>query len=200
MPTTILIAGGGPAALEAALTLHRLAGERVTTTLLAPGTHFIYRPLSVLAPFAGGPAPGYPLERIAADASFVHRPGALASVDATAHTILTTEGERIAYDVLLVATGAPPARWLPGAVTFAGSLGDEEAVHGLVQDVEAGYARRIAFVVPSGGAWPLPLYELALMLAARAFEMGVAPELHSSRPRRRRSRCSAPSPRARSKR
>jgi sulfide:quinone oxidoreductase len=132
----------------------------------------------VLAPFAGGAAPGYPLERIASDAGFVHRPGALASVDAFAHTVLTTEGERIGYDVLLVATGATPVGWLPGAIAFAGSPGDEEAVHGLVQDVEAGYTRRVAFVVPSGGAWPLPLYELALMLAARAFEMGVAPELH----------------------
>jgi sulfide:quinone oxidoreductase len=178
MRTTVLIAGGGPAALEAALTLHRLAGEHVTTTLLAPGTDFVYRPLGVLAPFAGGAAPGYPLERIAADAGFVHRPGALASVDAPAHTVLTTEGERIDYDVLLVAAGAVPIPWLPGAIAFAGSPGDEEAVHGLVQDVEAGYTRRVAFVVPSGGAWPLPLYELALMLAARAFEMGVAPELH----------------------
>ena len=38
MPTNVLIAGGGPAALEAALALHRLAGERVSTTLLAPET------------------------------------------------------------------------------------------------------------------------------------------------------------------
>ena len=32
MPTNVLIAGGGPAALEAALALHRFAGDRVATT------------------------------------------------------------------------------------------------------------------------------------------------------------------------
>ena len=31
MPTNVLIAGGGPAALEAALALHRFAGDRVAT-------------------------------------------------------------------------------------------------------------------------------------------------------------------------
>ena len=65
MPTNVLIAGGGPAALEAALALHRLAGDRVATTVLAPESHYTYRPLSVLSPFAAGSATTYPLDRIA---------------------------------------------------------------------------------------------------------------------------------------
>ena len=56
MPTNVLIAGGGPAALEAALALHRFAGDRVATTVLAPESHYTYRPLSVLSPFAAGSA------------------------------------------------------------------------------------------------------------------------------------------------
>ena len=72
MPTNVLIAGGGPAGLEAALALHRLAGDRVATTVLAPEAEFIYRPLSVLSPFAAGGATTYPLDRIAADADFTH--------------------------------------------------------------------------------------------------------------------------------
>jgi sulfide:quinone oxidoreductase len=43
-----------------------------------------------------------------------------------------------------------------------------EAFHGLLQDVEGGYIRAIAFVSPGRMAWPLPIYELALMTAARA--------------------------------
>src|SRR5688500_8441952 len=44
-------------------------------------------------------------------------------------------------------------------------------MHGLIQDVETGYVERVAFIVPSGVTWPLPLYELALMTARRAREM-----------------------------
>jgi sulfide:quinone oxidoreductase len=178
MPTNVLIAGAGPAALEAALVLHRLAGEHVCTTMLAPDADFTYRPLSVLAPFAAGAATGYSLERIAADAGFDHCRSALASVDPAAHTVETADGERIAYDVLLVAAGATPAQTLPGATMFTGSAADAEALHGLVQDVEGGYTHRVAFVVPADSTWPLPLYELALMLAERAFEMSAAVELH----------------------
>ncbi|HEX6020439.1 MAG TPA: FAD-dependent oxidoreductase [Solirubrobacter sp.] len=178
MPTNVLIAGGGPAALEAALALHRLAGERVSTTLLAPEPTLTYRPLSVLAPFAAGSAPDYPLAQMAADAGFTHHRGRLASVDPDAHTVLTDAGECLSYDVLLVAPGARAVKPFPRASTYTGSDADQEMVHGIVQDVEGGYLRRLAFVVPVGSSWPLPLYELALMLGERAQDMGVDPELH----------------------
>ena len=44
-----------------------------------------------------------------------------------------------------------------GAVAFTGSLTDQERLHGIVQDVEGGYLRSLAFVVPPGATWPLPL-------------------------------------------
>jgi sulfide:quinone oxidoreductase len=34
----------------------------------------------------------------------------------------------------------------------------DELLHGLIQDIEGGYVRRLAFVIPSGKAWPLPIY------------------------------------------
>jgi sulfide:quinone oxidoreductase len=169
----VLIAGGGTAALEAALALRRLAGDRVAVTVLAPEAEFNYRPRSVLSPFAAGGATRYPLARIAADAGFTHVRDRLASVDTAEHTVVTVTGEQIPYGVLLVASGARPVEALPGAVTFTGSLTDQERVHGIVQDVEAGYVRRVAFVVPAAATWPLPLYELALMLAERADSMGM---------------------------
>ena len=178
MPTNVLIAGGGPAALEAALALRRLAGDRVSLTLLAPEADLTYRPLSVLAPFAAGGATTYPLERMAADIGFTHVRGRLASVDPAAHTVTTVAGERMGYDALLIASGARPSEPFPAATAFAGSLTDQERLHGIVQDVEGGYLHRIAFVVPSGATWPLPLYEIALMLAERAYEMGSDVELH----------------------
>ena len=178
MPTNVLIVGGGPAALEAALALHRLAAGRVATTLLAPESDLTYRPLSVLAPFAAGSATTYPMQRIAADAGFSHHRGRLERVDVVNHTVVTVADEPLTYEKLLIASGARAVEPFRGATMFTGSLTDQERLHGLVQDVEEGYTRRVAFVVPPGSSWPLPLYELALMLAERAYEMCATLELH----------------------
>jgi sulfide:quinone oxidoreductase len=42
----------------------------------------------------------------------------------------------------------------------------------LLRDLDEGYAKRIAVVVPPGAVWPLPAYELALMTAGEARAMG----------------------------
>ena len=44
-------------------------------------------------------------------------------------------------------------------------------LHGLVQDVEGGYVRRLAIVIPAPMPWPFPAYELALMASERAWDM-----------------------------
>src|SRR6478735_8054459 len=178
MPMNVLIAGGGPAALEAALALHRLAGDRVTTTVLAPESEYTYRPLSVLSPFAAGGATTYSLARIATEAGCTHVRGRLRRVDPLAHTVETVTGESLTYDALLMASGAWPRAAFTQAITFIGSLTDQQQLHGIVQDVEDGYLHSVAFVVPSGRVWALPLYELALMLAERAYSMCARLELH----------------------
>jgi sulfide:quinone oxidoreductase len=90
--------------------------------------------------------------------------------------VLLEDGGFVAWDRLVIAMGAPRVAVYDHATTFRGE-NDVQAVHGLVQDVEMGVARRIAFVVPAGVAWSLPLYELALMTARRAFEMNMDVEL-----------------------
>ena len=69
------------------------------------------------------------------------------------------------YDVLLVACGAVPVPALPGAATFRGPA-DVEMVRSLLDELEAGAVRSVAFTVPWGVVWSLPAYELALMTAA----------------------------------
>ena len=164
-PLRVLIAGGGVAALEAALALRHLAEERVEIGLLAPETHFWYRPLAVLEPFGGGHVHGLELAEFAEACGAVFTLGALASVDAEAHTVLTVAGAEIDYDALVIATGASAVGAIPGALTFRGPA-DTASFRDLVAEVERGLVRRLVFAVPGGVVWPLPLYELALQTAA----------------------------------
>ena len=170
--TNVLVAGGGVAALEAVLALRVQAGERVAMTMLAPDEHFVYQALSVGEPFALGHAKRYPLAEAAERIGLDLHAGALASVDPAARAARTSDGAELHYDALLLALGAGREPAFDHALTFRGQE-DGEVARGLVQDVEGGYVRRIAFVVPPGHAWSLPLYELALMTAARAREMSV---------------------------
>ena len=168
----VLIAGGGVAGLEAMLALRELAGDRVQMTVLAPNEHFVYRPLAVREPFSYGTARRYPLAPIVSDAGAELHAGELARVDRATQTAHTTDGAALEYDALLLALGARLTTRYKHAVTVDDRTMDE-ALRGLIQDVEDGYLNRIAFVSPGRMAWPLPLYELALMSAARAFDAGV---------------------------
>jgi sulfide:quinone oxidoreductase len=49
-PRDVVVAGGGPAALEACLAVRAIARERVRLTLLAPEPWFSYRPANVPDP------------------------------------------------------------------------------------------------------------------------------------------------------
>jgi DNA-directed RNA polymerase subunit K/omega len=174
--TRVVVAGGGVAALEAVLALRALAGDSVSMTMLAPDEHFVYQPMSVQEPFALGPAKHYPLARVAEDVGLDLRRGALASVDPGGRSVTTSEGQTLSYDALLVAVGAGREPAYEHVLTFRGEE-DAERAHGLVQDIEAGYVKRVAFVVPPGHAWSLPLYEIALMTARRARETSAGIEL-----------------------
>jgi len=171
----VLIAGGGAAALEAAFRLQRVAELRVRTTILAPDDYLATHAMAVLVPFAAGAVPHVSLAGLASDAGARLSRGRLASVDTAAHQVITADGTAIDYDALLVAVGAIPHAH-PHALTFGGPRTDER-MHGLIQDVEEGFVRRIAFIVPEGATWPVPLYELALLTAERAYDMCLTPEL-----------------------
>ncbi len=166
-----MIAGGGVAALEGALALRDLAGDRVAIEMLAPSAEFVYRPMAVREPFAYGPAHRYPLADIARDAGVTLRQEGFAWVDAPSRTAHTDAGEALSYDALLLALGARIQTRYPHAHTVDDRHLDD-ILHGLVQDVEAGYVTRLAFVVPGRMGWQLPIYELALMTMARAYEAG----------------------------
>jgi sulfide:quinone oxidoreductase len=169
-PHRVVIAGGGVAGLEAMLALHALAGDRVQTTLVEPRAELVLDAGSVSAPFGAAAPHRYDLESICADHGAQLATGALERVTGHPPSITTRAGEELPFDSLVVAVGARRAPAYYTVTTFRGTR-DVELVHGLVQDLEGGYLRRLAFVVPSGVTWPLPLYELALMTAERADTM-----------------------------
>jgi sulfide:quinone oxidoreductase len=168
----VLIAGGGVAALETALALKDLAPGLTEVTVIAPNTEFVYRPMVVREPFAYGRARRYPLAPIVGDAAATLLPGELAWIDPAVQSIHTKAGESIEYDALVLALGASITERYEHALTI-NDRDLDETMHGLIEDVESGYVHRLAFVSPGRMAWPLPLYELAMMTAGRAYDMGV---------------------------
>jgi sulfide:quinone oxidoreductase len=168
----VIVAGGGVAALETALALRQLAPDLTATTVIAPNAEFAYRPMAVREPFAYPRANSCPLAPIVRDAGAELLADELAWVDADRHTLHTKAGNAVEYDALVLALGARACPRYKHAVTVDDRRMDE-TLHGLVQDVELGYIHRLAFVSPGRMAWQLPLYELALMTAGRAYDMDV---------------------------
>jgi len=168
----VIIAGGGVAALETALALRELAPDHIDVTVIAPNTEFVYRPMTVREPFAYGSAHRYPLAPIVGDAGAKLLSDALAWVDPTGQIVHTEAGEEIAYDALVLALGAKAIPLYRHAITIDDKRLDEQ-LHGLIQDIEGGYIHSLAFVAPGRMPWQLPLYEIAMMTAGRAYDMGI---------------------------
>jgi sulfide:quinone oxidoreductase len=169
----VLVVGGGVAGLEAALALRALGAGRVGVEILAPELHFFYRPLAVSEPFGGEPVRRWELADLARSAGADFTPGELARLDAEGHTAHLLHGPPIGYDAVVLACGARPETAVPGSLTFRGPA-DVDALRRLVDALEHGELHRLAFVVPTGIVWPLPLYELALQTAAELERRGVA--------------------------
>jgi sulfide:quinone oxidoreductase len=167
----IVIAGGGVAGLEGLLALHAMASDRVRLTLVAPDREFSYRPLAVAEPFALGHAHRVPLSRFAEETSAELVIDAVVEVDDAGRQVRLRDGRMLGFQALLLAPGGRAAAGVKGATTWWPG-GDSEDYGGLLRDIDEGYTKRLAIVVPLGAVWPLPAYELALMTAGEARQMG----------------------------
>src|ERR1035441_2920392 len=168
----VVIAGGGVAGLEAALALGELAPGLTATTVLAPNSEFVDRLVPVGEPSPSPQPNRYALEPIVRDAGAELVADELAWVDPVKRVVHTRSDGELEYDVLVLALGARITPRYKHAITIDDRQLDE-TLHGLIQDVEEGYVKSVAFVAPGRMAWPLPLYELALMTSTRAFDMDV---------------------------
>jgi sulfide:quinone oxidoreductase len=167
----VLIVGGGVAALEAALALDALAAEHVDVELVAPERSFAYRPLLVAEPFAARQGRTFPLRRLAEAAGAGFRQAVVTGVDSDRHVVRTLAGDELSLDLLLLALGALPRAAVEGALSFRGPT-DAEALAQMLEEAAAGEIGSIAFALPGGAGWPLPLYELALLTRAQLVDRG----------------------------
>jgi sulfide:quinone oxidoreductase len=171
-PFEVVIAGGGIAALEATLALHALAPGRTRTRLVAPNRSFVDPALSVAAPFGGTEERSWDVAEIARRHGATASVDTVESVDPRARTVRTGSGSELGYDALLLAPGARRVPAIDGALTFGGPDAVGALTH-VVREAEAGYVQSIAFAVPAGVTWTLPVYELALMTAAHLARRGI---------------------------
>ncbi len=164
----VVIAGGGVAALEAALTLDEAARDRVRLTILSPAEDFVYRPMAVLEPFVNRPPRRLPLSKVAAELGARLERDTLAAVDTGRKVVTTGTGAELSYDALLVAVGAHTNPVLPGAIAIEPArMG--ESLDALIEAIGDGSVHSVALVAPRP-TWPLPIYEVALLMREHARE------------------------------
>ncbi len=168
-PLKVIVAGAGVAGLECAFALRELAGGRVAASLVAPGQEFVYRPLSIGEPFSSSWAERYPLGPLAEAAGAALVRDSVVSVDRARRVVHTSSGAEMAYDALMLGLGASLQPYSPYATNIDDAHMDD-LLHGLVQDIEGGYTKRLAIVIPGPMPWPFPAYELALMASERAWD------------------------------
>ena len=128
--------------------------------------------MSVAEPFCLGHAAHHPLADIARDY------GAALVRDASARSIPGAHGDdglrrddrlRLAADRRRRTAGAG----VPARDHVRRRRRARGARPACSRDLEEGYAKRVAFVVPSTVAWTLPLYELAVMTARDVWSVGI---------------------------
>jgi sulfide:quinone oxidoreductase len=114
----------------------------------------------------------YDLAELAGRCGSTYRRASIDSVDGEARLARTHDGEEIAYDYLLVASGTRLLASVPGAVIFWG-VADDSRVQDVVRELREGQLRRVAFTMPGGATWALPMYELALLAERELSKRGA---------------------------
>jgi sulfide:quinone oxidoreductase len=160
----VVVTGAGVAGLEAALALRDLAEGLVAVELVAPEQDFVYRPLAVLEPFRMGDVRRFPLRRLVEAAGATLRQDSLVALDAESKRIRLEESGWVDYDIVVAAVGGQPLKAVAGTLTFGGPA-DSHRLADLLERAVCGELRRLVFALPADSAWPLPLYELALLTA-----------------------------------
>lgn len=167
----VVIVGCGVAALETAIGLHADGNIEADVSMICPTDEFIYRPFAALEPFGIRESTRMRIDRLIEGCDVKHIHDKVSRVDKTFGRVMTASGELTDFDALVVATGAEPIEGLRGAITIGDATGTKRLEY-LLRELDAGLVASVGYVSPSGASWTLPLYEMALLTAARARKHG----------------------------
>jgi sulfide:quinone oxidoreductase len=161
---SVTIVGGGTAALEALLAARAALGPAAGLRLIAPERAFRYRPIDPEAPLRPVRERSLRIADITAEADADWVVDRVALIDERGGTVLTRDGDTLPFEYLLIAAGArsSPALY-QGELWVRG--GDPGFLDEIIDQLADQRARSVAVVIPRGARWPLPAYELALVLA-----------------------------------
>src|SRR5687767_8679739 len=138
----VLVYGGDTAALETALALRCLCGDRCELTLVSPVRDLPVRTQAAGASAAEGRPARFDLGALAAEHGLAFRSDAIVAVDDDQREARTITGNRIPFDALVIAFGARPRGAIPGVTTCWGA-GDAGALDGLLDEMRLGAIRRV---------------------------------------------------------
>lgn len=169
----LLVIGGGFAALETAFLLRMRHRDDVDIRLVSDRDTFVFRPNSIYVPFGADPDSllvdlAKPLRR----RHIAFERGSVAEVDPDARLVTLDDGERFAYDKLVIATGADTdAAEIPGLAEHGATIWTTESMLDVRHRFErirvraqAGERQRVLFLVPPNNKCSGPLYEIVFML------------------------------------
>ena len=149
-----------------------LAGNLVDIEVVSATPDFVYRPLAVAEPFGLGTAHRFDLSHIVREQGATLHVAGVDMVEPEEHRFVTWDGRSFDYDLLLVAVGAHATTAVPGSVSIQGPAYTSR-FRTVLRKLDKHRVTRVAFAVPAGASWPLPLYELALLTAAHVAERGL---------------------------
>ena len=167
-----MIVGGGIAGVEAALALADLAGSHAEAVLVSPEDEFVLKPMVVREPFGGEEAERHRLAPVLSRAGVSYRRAAVEAVQAAEKRVVLTGGDELSYDSLILCVGGRPVSPYESATTFW-SDSARMPVDDMLTRSASHPSRTLAVIVPPQTTWPLPAYELALLLRRRARDNGI---------------------------
>jgi len=168
----ILILGGGFGGLEAAFYLRMHLKDRADIALVSDQAHFLFKPNSIYIPFGLDPERlKIPLDRPTRRKGIAFVQARAREIDPTAKRV-NVDGQSLAYDFLVVATGAGMRpEEVPGLREHAHSVWTPDDMlrlrgefSNLVEQAKRGQRRQVLFLVPQNNKCSGPLYEMGLML------------------------------------